>query len=107
MKTILLTLLIGAIAGIIDVLPMIKMKLDKHASLSAFTFYFIMPFIIFNLNLLENFWWIKGAIISLVLSIPTIIIVVKEDKMAILPMTIMAIVLGTFIGVTGYFLGLM
>jgi len=107
METILLTLLIGIIAGAIDVLPMLKMKLDKHASLSAFTFYLIMPFIIFNLNLLENLWWIKGGIISLILSLPIIILVAKEDKMGILPITIMAIVLGTFIGVTGHFLGLM
>ena len=107
METILLTLLIGIIAGAIDVLPMLKMKLDKHASLSAFTFYLIMPFIIFNLNLLENLWLIKGGIISLILSIPIIILVAKEDKRGILPIAIMAIVLGTFIGVTGHFLGLM
>jgi len=98
--------LVGVIAGIIDVLPMLKMKLDKYASLSAFTFYLIMPFIIFNLNLLENIWWIKGGIISLALSIPIIILVAKEDKMGVLPIAIMAIVLGTFIGVAGYFLGL-
>ena len=98
--------MVGVIAGIIDVLPMLKMKLDKYASLSAFTFYLIMPFIIFNLNLLENIWWIKGGIISLALSIPIIILVAKEDKMGVLPIAIMAIVLGTFIGVAGYFLGL-
>jgi len=107
METILLTLLIGVIVGTIDVLPMLKMKLDKYASLSAFTFYLIMPFIIFNLNLLENLWWIKGGIISLILSIPIIILVVKEDKMGALPIAIMAVVLGTFIGVAGHFLGLM
>lgn len=35
MRETLLTLLIGAIAGSIDVLPMIKMKLDKYSASSA------------------------------------------------------------------------
>ncbi|MDR2966532.1 MAG: hypothetical protein LBU74_01135 [Methanobacteriaceae archaeon] len=83
------------------------MKLDKYASLSAFTFYLTMPFIIFNLNLLENIWWIKGGIVSLVLALPIIITVAKEDKMGTIPIAIMAVVLGTFIGVAGHFLGLM
>ena len=36
MKGILLTCLIGIIAGAIDVLPMIKMKLDRFSIVSAF-----------------------------------------------------------------------
>ena len=107
METILLTLLIGIIVGIIDVLPMIKMNLDKYASLSAFTFYLIMPFIIFNLSLLENIWWIKGGIVTLLLSLPIIILVAKEDKMGAIPIAIMSVVLGTLIGFAGHFLGLM
>ena len=51
MKTILLTLLIGILAGILDILPMVKRKLDKHSILSAFVFYLIMPFIILNIDL--------------------------------------------------------
>jgi hypothetical protein len=107
MKALLLTLLVGCIAGIIDILPMIKMKLDKYAISSAFIFYFVMPFIIFNLNLLNNLWWLKGGIVTLVLSLPTIIIISKEDKKSVLPISIMALVLGTGIGVAGYFLGVM
>ena len=51
MKGILLTCLIGVIAGAIDVLPMIKMKLDRFSIVSAFVFYFILPFIILNTEL--------------------------------------------------------
>ena len=106
MKNILLTLLIGCIAGIIDILPMIKMKLDKYAISSAFVFYFIMPFIIYNLKILENLWWLKGGLITFLLAIPTIIIVIKADKKSGLPIAIMSIVLGTAIGVAGHYLGL-
>ena len=106
MNEFLLTLLIGCIAGIIDILPMIKMKLDKYALSSAFTFYFIMPFIIFNLNLFESLWWLKGGLITFVLAIPTTILASKADKKAVIPISIMAVVLGTGIGFAGYFLGI-
>ena len=107
MKELLLTLLIGIIAGIIDILPMIKMKLDMYAISSAFTFYFVMPFIIFNLGLLNKLWWLKGGLITLVLAIPTTILASKADKNAVIPISIMAVALGTGIGITGYFLGIM
>jgi len=107
MKELLLTLLIGSIAGIIDILPMIKMKLDKYAISSAFTFYFVMPFIIFNLGLLNNLWWLKGGLITLVLAIPTTILASKADKKAVIPISIMAVALGTGIGIAGHFLGIM
>ena len=107
MREIFLTLLIGSIIGIIDVLPMIKMKLDKYAISSAFTFYFVMPFIIFNLNILNNLWWLKGGLITLILSIPILILVSKADKKGVIPIGAMAIVLGSIIGIAGHYLGLM
>ena len=107
MKNIIITVLIGCIAGITDILPMLKMKLDKHAIFSAFSFYFIMPFIIFNLKFLENIWWLKGGLITLVLSIPTIVIISKADKKSILPIVIMAIILGSLIGIAGHYCKIM
>lgn len=83
---------------------MIKMKLDKHAILSAFVYYFTLPFIIFNIDLFGMAWWLKGGIIALVVAIPVIIIVVKEDKKSVLPMSITSVVLGTLIGVAGNFM---
>lgn len=107
MRIFLLTFLIGIVAGTIDVLPMVKMKLDKYALSAAFIFYFIMPFIIFNINILENIWWIKGGIITFILVIPTIIIASKENKFSILPITIMSIIIGSLIGIVGHYLGIM
>ena len=102
MRTILFTILIGLVAGLIDILPMLKMKLDKRAIWSAFIFYFIMPFIILNTDLFGMAWWLKGGVIALALAVPVIIIVSKEDKKSIPPMVIMSIVLGTLIGVAGH-----
>lgn len=107
MSEILLTAFVGIIVGIIDILPMLKMKLDKYAISSAFTFYFLMPFIIFNVELLNNLWWLKGGFLALILSIPTLILISKADKKGVIPISIMAIILGSCIGVIGHFFGIM
>lgn len=103
MKEILLTLLIGIVAGVIDILPMIKMKLDKYSISSAFVHYIIASFIIFNTNLFGMPWWLKGGVITLLLAVPTMILVAKDDKKSTIPMFVMSIVLGTLIGVVGNF----
>ena len=103
----LLTLLIGIGAGVIDVLPMIKMKVDKYSCISAFVYYVIVPFVIFGINWFGNLWWLKGGVIALLMAIPVIILVAKEDKKSPVAMTIMSIVLGSIIGIVGHFLKLM
>ena len=104
MRTFLLTALLGVVVGVIDVLPMIKMKIDKYASASAFVFYFIAPFIILNTDLFNMAWWLKGAVITVLLAIPIMILVAKEDMKPIPIMAAMAVFLGTIIGVAGHFL---
>lgn len=104
MKTFLLTCLIGMIAGAIDILPMIKMKLDRHSIASAFIFYFILPFVILDIDLFGLAWWLKGGVTGLSMALPIIILVAKEDKKSAPPMLIMSAVLGTLIGIAGHFL---
>lgn len=104
MKEFLLTLLIGIVAGIVDVLPMIKMKLDKYSIASAFIFYLILPFIILNTNISGIVWWLKGGIIGFTLALPVIILVAKEDKKSVVPMAIMSAIFGTMIGIAGYYM---
>ena len=104
MKTFLLTCLIGMIAGAMDILPMIKMKLDRHSIASAFVFYFILPFVILDIDLFGLVWWLKGGVTGLAMALPIIIMVAKEDKKSAPPMLIMSAVLGTLIGIAGHFL---
>ena len=103
----LLTLLIGILAGVIDVLPMIKMKVYKYSCISAFLYYVIVPFVIFGINWFGNLWWLRGGVVAILMAIPVIILVSKEDKKSPVAMTIMSIVLGSIIGFVGHFLNLM
>lgn len=92
------------IAGAIDILPMIKMKLDRHSIASAFIFYFILPFVILDIDLFGLAWWLKGGVTGLAMALPIIIMVAEEDKKSAPPMLIMSAVLGTLIGIAGHFL---
>ena len=103
-KTFLLTLFIGIVAGTIDVLPMIRMKLDKFSIVSAFVFYLFIPFIIFNTDLFGLPWWAKGSVITLMMALPVIILVTKEGMKAAAPIALMSILLGLAIGAAGHFL---
>lgn len=95
MERTVLILLTGIIAGVIDVAPMIKMKLDRYSIISAFVYYLILPFIIANTTLFGMDWWLKGGVIGLMLALPVIIMVMKDDRKSAVPMVIMSIVLGT------------
>lgn len=104
MRNLMFTVLIGALAGIVDILPMIKMKLDKYSIASAFVFYFILPFVILNIDLFGMAWWSKGGVTAFALAMPMIILVAKEDRKSIPPMVVMSLVLGTLIGAAGHFI---
>jgi hypothetical protein len=100
MNDFLIAVLIGLAAGTIDVIPMIIMKLDKIANISAFTHYFVLgiiiPFVDWGLSPC-----LTGIIISMLTALPVMIIVYPKDKKALIPMTIFAIVLGAGIGFVG------
>ncbi len=100
MNEILIAIIIGLIAGLIDVIPMIIMKLEKTANISAFVHYFVLgliiPFVSWDIAP-----WIKGVIISFLSAIPIIIIVFPKDKKAIIPIIVFSLILGAGIGIAG------
>ena len=104
MRAFLLTLMIGAAFGTIDILPMLKMKLDRYSILSAFIFYLIAPFIIYNTNLFGTLGWYKGSAVMLLLAMPVIILVARDGIKTAVPIIAMSLILGTLIGVAGRFL---
>ncbi len=105
MNNILIALLIGIVAGIIDVVPMIIQKLDKHASISAFLHWvvlgIIIPFVDWDIAS-----WLKGLLIGEISLIPIMVIVFPKDKKALIPMILFSAILGIGIAIAGeYFIG--
>ncbi len=102
---IAIALIIGIVAGIIDVLPMIKQKLDKSFCISAF-----MQWIALGLTIPFVDWhlppWLTGLILAELFAIPIMILIYPRGPKALIPISIFSAILGVLVGLTGaYFIG--
>lgn len=92
-------LIFGIIAGILDIIPMILMKLPWDADVSAFVTCVIGGFFIATSNLkLPDI--LKGIVIFFLLALPVMIIVGAVSLNDLPPMLITNLLLGTFLGYT-------
>jgi len=98
MRSYLLPLLIGVVAGVIDILPMIKQKLDKYSISSAFVYHLIMPLIVYHLSI-PIVWWLKGGLVYLISSIPILLLVAKDDKKSVPIIAATSVIIGTIVGI--------
>ncbi|NCN82342.1 MAG: hypothetical protein GW947_00080 [Candidatus Pacebacteria bacterium] len=91
------SLLLGAIAGVIDVIPMIVQKLTWDANLSAFAFWIIAAFFISTTNI-QLKGAIKGITIAMILLVPLAFLIAWNNPISLLPILIMTVILGTILG---------
>ena len=99
MSKFLISIIIGIVAGIIDVIPMIIQKLDKYAITSAFVHWVVLGVIISYIQL-PLFPWLKGILVAEITVLPIIIIVLKNDHKAMMPIIIMSAILGALVGIS-------
>ncbi|MDR0440288.1 MAG: hypothetical protein LBI59_04800 [Candidatus Accumulibacter sp.] len=104
MDTLLLSVIIGIAAGIMDVTPMIMQKLPKYSTVAAFVYFFFISIIIVNIDLPHIPWWLEGGLISFALMVPMLIHIGHTDKKPLPIIAANTIVIGTLIGVAGYLL---
>jgi hypothetical protein len=94
MKKILISISIGAVAGLIDILPMIAQHLSWNANLSAFLHWVSLGVIIAYIDFGIN-GWMKGLIIAEATAIPFVLI---SGVGTVLPILSMSAVLGILVG---------
>ena len=96
----MISIFLGTVTGIIDVIPMIIQGLNWYANLSAFFHCVVLGFnityVVINIKS-----WLKGLIIAEISAIPIVILVYQNNPEGILPILIMSAVLGSLIGVFG------
>jgi len=97
MKKIKPGIILGIVAGIIDVMPMIFQKLTWDANLSAFSFWIVAGFFISTTNL-DIKGAVKGIMISLILLIPLAFIIGWQDPASLVPIITMNVILGALLG---------
>jgi len=97
MKNIKIGILLGVIAGIIDVIPMIMQKLTWDANISAFTMWIIVGFLISTIDLKINSI-IKGILVAFLVLLPSAILIGWSEPFTLLPIAIMTTILGGLLG---------
>jgi hypothetical protein len=97
MKRISIGILLGVIAGIIDLVPMIVRKLPPEADISAFLMWIVVGFLVTITDLKINPVF-KGIVIALLVLLPSAILIGWNDLMALIPISLMTILLGGLVG---------
>ena len=94
-------LTVGIIAGIVDIIPMILMKMTWDTLLSAFSMCVIGGFFISTSNLKLNNT-LKGTLIFFLIAVPIMVLVVTTSPKELIPMLISNLIIGSLMG---YFIG--
>lgn len=97
MNRIYAGILLGAIAGVLDVIPMVIQKLPWSANLSAFFHWTIVGFLISTVEIGIK-GAIKGILVAILTLIPIAFLVWWNDHSIIIPMSISTIVYGGLLG---------
>jgi len=90
-------LMLGAVAGVVDVIPMIIQKLTWDANISAFTMWVIIGFLISIVDLNINSI-VKGILIAFLVLLPSAILIGWKEPISLIPISIMTIILGGLLG---------
>jgi hypothetical protein len=97
MQKIKIGLLLGMVAGIIDVIPMLMQNLTWDANLSAFAMWIVVGFLISTSDLKINSI-IKGILTAFLVLVPTAILIGWKEPVSLIPVIIMTTILGGLLG---------
>ena len=96
-RNITIGLLLGIIAGILDVIPMALQGLTWDANLSAFFLWVVSGFMLAT-SKLELQPVLKGIVLAFLCLLPSVFIIGWNDPFALVPIGIMTLILGAFLG---------
>ncbi|MDE5622994.1 MAG: hypothetical protein K2K30_03925 [Alistipes sp.] len=99
-----LSLAVGAIAGALDVIPMIAQRLAFRSCLSAFCTYLFAAVIVFYSDLPYLPWWADGMAVTLMMALPVVLTFAGKERKAAPMVLLNALLLGFLIGVAERFL---
>ena len=97
MNPILTGILLGIVAGIIDVIPMIIKKLTWDANISAFLMWVIVGFFVATIDINMN-PILKGILIAFLVLTPCAILIGWKEPKSLIPIFVMTLILGGLLG---------
>ncbi len=97
MRNSLKGLILGAIAGALDLIPMILQGLTLDANISAFIMWLVIGFLLTKVDLnLKGF--LRGLVISFLVLAPSAVLIGWKDPLVLVPVVLMTAVLGSLLG---------
>ena len=101
MSQLIKFLITGVVVGIVDVLPMLFMKLTWDANISAFTMWVVISYLLYCNNLKYNHL-IKSIVIAFLVLTPNAILIGWNNPINLIPVIIMTLFLSLLMGfITG------
>ncbi len=96
-KNIVMGLLLGAAAGVLDVIPMVLQRLTWDANLSAFFLWVVSGFMLATSNLKLS-PVLKGIVIPFMCLLPSVFIIGWNAPLTLVPIGVMTLILGALLG---------
>jgi len=96
-NNIIIGLLLGVVAGVLDVIPMVFMGLTWDANLSAFFLWVVSGFLLATSSLTLH-PVLKGIVIPFICLLPSAFIIGWGDPLSLMPIVVMTLILGTLLG---------
>ena len=97
MKRALIGILLGILAGTLDVIPMIVQHLTWDANISAFAMWIVIGFLIATIEL-KIHSILKGILISFLVLLPSAVLIGWKEPEALIPIAGMTALLGGLLG---------
>lgn len=97
MRKYLIGFILGIVAGIIDIIPMIIQNLTWDANIAAFSMWLVVGFFISSIDLKINSI-IKGIMIACLVLLPSAILIGWKEPISLIPIVIMTVTLGGLLG---------
>lgn len=99
-----LSLVVGAVAGALTVIPMLYQRAAAHASVAAFLVCLFAAVLTFYAKLPYLPWWADGMAIMLMLQIPTLFALAGKERKTIPVLLLNALLLGFLVSVAERYL---
>jgi len=96
-NNIAIGLLLGAVAGVLDLIPMLLQGLTWDANLSAFFLWVVSGFFLATTTLKVS-TILKGIIIPFICLLPSAFIIGWKEPFSLVPIGIMTLLLGALLG---------
>ena len=90
-------IILGLIAGLIDIIPMLIKNLTWDANISALTMWIVVGFLISSVDLKINSI-VKGILIAFLVLLPSAILIGWKEPISLMPIGFMTTFLGGLLG---------